>query len=90
MSMGVKVANLSDPIALEMPSKASAKSAGRGAPIEYKCVDVNGKLTNLAFTAFNDCVATCVNKTKGSCIEMPNNACQKDEWDSCVDGEVDT
>jgi hypothetical protein len=90
LSMGVKVANLSDPIALEMPSKASAKSAGRGAPIEYKCVDVNGKLTNLAFTAFNDCVATCVNKTKGSCIEMPNNACQKDEWDSCVDGEVDT
>ena len=90
LSMGVKVANLSDPIALEMPSQASAKSAGLGPPIQYKCVDVNGKLSALTFTAFNDCVATCVNKTGGSCIEISNDACQKDEWDSCVDGEVDT
>ena len=90
LSMGVSINNLQDPIELEMPSKSSARRAGSGPPIQYKCVGEDGKIAALTYWTFTDCVAGCANKTTGVCIEMSNDGCQKDEWDSCVDGEVDT
>jgi hypothetical protein len=94
LSFDKKVENLTDPIVLTMPTEASKKLRrslpARGSPIQYKCVGNNGKVSAQTYWTLTDCVAGCANMSKGTCIEMANDACQKDVWDSCVYGEVDT
>lgn len=93
LSMGVPINDLEDPIELEMPSSSAAKFAGSGPPMQYQCVDKDGIVTEQKYWTLNDCVVGCSNSTKltdAICVEMPNDSCQKDDWDSCVQGEVDT